>query len=286
MRILMTAALCLSLMAQDSTVPKPIPKPWSNISNLSFVATDGNAQGQTLGFANDFTYKWGLSTLSIKASALRANSTVVSRTAIGTSLSDAVLDEKRVTTTTAEMFGLGGRLDHRLKGMEQLYGYTAANWERNRPAGLDSRSALTAGIGRIWADSDATKFRTDLGVGWTYERPLVIPAGFKQSYGTINVNAQFNQKLGTASLYTLDMAAIDNLSTSRDWQGSVKQALTVTMSARFALKVGYDLVYRNQPNLIRVEAFTTAVPPVSLGTISIPAKKTDSVFSTSLVVTF
>lgn len=280
------ALLCSGLLAQDPALPKPAPRPWTNVTTLSFVATDGNSQGQTLGFANEFGYKWSLSSLSIKASAVRASSTLVTRTATGTTLEDAVLAEQRVTNTTAEMFGFGGRLDHRLHEKGRLYGFVAANWERNRPAGLDSRTAALAGVGLIWADSDATKFRTDLGLGWTHERPLVVPVGFKESYGTGNLNAQWKQKIGTTTLYTLDLGLTDNLSSTQDWQGVLKQGLTVSMAARLALKIGYDIFYRNRPNLIAVEAFTADVPPVSLGSLSIPAKKTDTVFTTSLVVTF
>lgn len=286
MRILYLAALCSCLSAQEPTTAQPAPRAWTNVSTLSFVATDGNAQGQTLGFANEYGYKWSLSTLSLKASAVRANSTVVTRSATGTSLDDAVVNEQRITTTTAEMFGVGGRLDHRLKEKDRYYGFVAANWERNRPAGLDSKTSAILGSGRIWADSDATKFRTDLGVGWSHERPVVIPDGFKTSYGTANLNSQLKQKIGTTTLYTMDLAVSDNLSDTQDWQGALKQGLTVSISKRLALKVGYDLLYRNRPNKIAVEVFSTGLPPVSLGTVAIPAKKTDSVATTSLVVTF
>jgi len=290
MRILISAALCSSLMAQEptpqaSTPPKPAPRAWSNVSTLSFVATDGNAVGQTLGFANDYGYKWSLSTLSFKTFAIRATSTIVNRSATGGTLESAIINEERVRSTTAEMFGFGGRLDHRLKEKVRFYGFVAANWTRNRPAGLDSRSAAILGAGRIWADSAATKFRTDLGVGWTYEQPVVVPEGFKQRYGTWNLNSQLKQKFGAATLYTMDLAITDNLSNTQDWQGTLKQGLTVSMSARLALKVGYDILYRNRPNLIAIEVFSLTTPPVSLGSVSIPARKTDTVFTTSLVVT-
>lgn len=286
MRHLLTSLLCVPLAAQAPSAQGPPPRPWSNVSTLSFVATSGNSQGQTLGFADEFGYKWGLTSLALKASAIRASNTVVTRSATGTSLGDAVVHEQSITNTTAEMFGFGGRLDHRLKQMERVYAYAGANWERNRPAGLDSRTSVTAGGGRIWADSDATKFRTDLGLGWTSEQPIVEPANFKRRYGTVNLNALLKQKLGVTSLYTADLALLDNLSSTQDWQGVLKQGLTVTMSARFALKVGYDVYYRNRPNLIRVEVFDSSAPPVSLGNTSIPAKKADTVLTTSLVVMF
>ena len=281
MRAFMALALCSGLLAGEAPA-----RPWTNVTSFSFVATGGNSQGQTLGLANDFGYKWTLSTLTVKASAIRAASTIVTRSATGATLEEAIVSEQRTTTTTAELYTLGARLDHRLKEKDRFYGFVGANWERNRPAGLDSRSSILAGAGRIWADSETTKFRTDLGLGWTYEQPMVVPDGYKQRYGTLNLNAQLKQQLGSASHYAMDLVASDNLSDTADWQGALKQGVTVKINARFALKVGYDLFYRSRPNLIAVDVLTPAPELARLGSLSIPAKKTDTVFTTSLVVTF
>lgn len=293
MRLILASMFCCGLLAADAPAAAPTAapaapaRPWSNVSTLSFVATNGNAVGQTLGFANDYGYKWALTSLSLKTSAVRASNTLVNRTATGTTLDNAVVAEQKITTTTAEMFGASARLDHRLKDKDRFYGFMGAGWERNRPAGLDSRTTAVAGVGRIWADSDRTKFRTDLGIGWAHENPVVPPPGFKHNYGTWSLNSQFKQKVGASSLYGLDLSVTDSLSNSRDWQGFLKQGLQVTINSKFALKVGYDLFYRNLPNLIGVTVFDTSVDPaVSIGKISIPAKKLDTVFTTSLVVTF
>ncbi len=211
---------------------------------------------------------------------------MVTRSATGTSLDDYGLAESRTSTTTAEAYGLNGRFDHRLKDHDRWYWYGGAGWEKNRPAGLDNKYIATAGVGRIWADLDRTKFRTDLGVGYTHEQPLVEPAGFKSNYGTVNFTSQLSQKVGANSLYTMDLAITDNLSDSQDYQGVLRQGFSVAINKSLALKVGYDVVYKNKPNLIPVEVFTTALPPVSLGSVSISAKKTDTVFTTSLVITF
>ncbi|MCE1227915.1 MAG: DUF481 domain-containing protein [Firmicutes bacterium] len=282
MRVVFIASLMTTLLVAQEA-PK---RPWTNVSTFSLVATSGNAKGQTLGFANDFAYKWDLTTLTVKASAVRANSTVTNRTAVGTTLNNAVVSEQDVTTTTAEMYSLNGRVDHRFKSYDRLYTFGEAGWVRNRPAGLDSKTGVLGGVGYIWADSPTTKFRTDLGFGVTHEVPMVEPPGFKATYGTWTLGAQLKQALGATSAYTMDLALTDSFSNSKDWQGFIKQGVTATLSSRLALKVGLDLFYRNIPNLIAVNAYTPAIPPVLLGQVSIPAKKLDSVFTTSLVVTF
>lgn len=278
----------LSLVAQAPapSVPQPAPRAWSNVTTLSYVATSGNAQGQTVGFGNEFLYKWEQSTFSLKATAIRVNTTVVTRSATGTSLEDYTLGETRTSTTTAEAYGLSGRYDHRLKDHDRWYWYGGAGWERNRPAGLDNKYSATAGFGRIWADLDRTKFRTDMGLGYAHEQPLVEPTGFKANYGTLNFTSQLKQKLGANGLYTMDLAFSDNLSDSQDYLGVLRQGFSVAINKSLALKIGYDVIYKNKPNLIPVEVFTNALPPVSLGNVSVSAKKTDTVFTTSLVITF
>jgi len=278
----------LSLAAQTPTPEnlQPPPRAWNNVTTLSYVATTGNAEGQTVGFGNEFLFRWEQSTFSLKATAIRVNTTVVTRSATGTSLEDYALGETRTSTTTAEAYGLNGRFDHRLKDNDRWYWYSGAGWEKNRPAGLDNKYSVTTGFGRIWADLDRTKLRTDMGFGYTHEQPLVEPDGFQANYGTINFTSELKQKLGANSLYTMDLAFTNNLSDSRDYQGVLRQGFSVAINKSLALKVGYDVVYKNKPNLIPVEVFTTALPPVSLGNISVSAKKTDTVFTTSLVITF
>lgn len=284
--LLSLIGLSLAAQAPAPEIPQSAPRAWSNVTTLSYVATTGNAKGQTVGFGNEFLYKWGQSVFSLKARAIRVNTTVVTRSATGTSLEDYVVAENRTSTTTAETYGLNGRFDHRLKDKDRWYWYGGAGWEKNRPAGLDNKYSATTGFGRIWADQDRTKFRTDVGFGYTHEQPLVTPVDFQANYGTVNFTSQFKQRVGANSLYTMDLAFTGNLSESRDYQGVLRQGFSVAINKSLALKVGYDMVYKNKPNLIPVEVFTVALPPLSLGSISVPAKKTDTVFTTSLVITF
>lgn len=277
------AGSALVLGAQEAA---PAPRVWTDVATLSFVATGGNAEGQTIGFANDFGYKWRLSAFTVKAAAIRVSTTTVARSATGTSLDDAVVTETRTRATTAESYTVQSRLDHRFREDGRFYAFGAAGWERNRPAGLENRYTTGAGVGYIWIESDRTTFRTDGGFGWTREQPLIEQPGFKGRFGTANLAALYKQKIGAASLYTAELNGTQNLSTGEDWFGVLKQALTVSLNKTLALKVGYDMAYRNRPNLIPVDVYDLSVPPVNLGQVSVEAKKLDTVFTTSLVVTF
>lgn len=260
-------------------------RPWKDVATLSYVATAGNAEGQALGLSNDYAYRWSQSAFVLKAAALRVSSTTVERTAIGATLDSATVQEKRSTRTTAENYTLNARYDHRLKDKDRWYWFSGLGWERNRPAGLDNRYAATLGFGRIWVDSPGTRFRTDLGLGYTREQPLVEPVGFKGTFGTANLSSQLKQKFGPNADYGLDLSLVESLMEQDDYQGTLRQGLTVTLNRTLALKVGFDLSYRNRPNLIGIDAFTPA-PPVNLGKVFIPARRLDSAFTTSLVLTF
>ncbi len=269
------------LLAQN-----PAPRPWTDVATLSYVATSGNAIGQTFGFGNDFTRKWDLSTLTLKVGAIRSESTLVQRYAFAQTMEEARVEEKRTTTLTAAAYFFSGRYDHRLKDKDRWYWYGATGWERNRPAGLENRTVATAGVGRIWLDSDRTKWRTDAGFGATREDPLVAPVDFQHTFGTFNFTSALKHRFNGTVDYTADLAAMENLRDTSDWVGVLKQGLTVAMTKRMALKVGLDLNYRNKPNLISVDVRLPEDTTSVLGKMIVKAKKLDTVTTTSLVITF
>lgn len=265
---------------------EPVVKPWSDVATLSYVATSGNAIGQTFGFGNDYTRKWSLSTLAVKLGAIRAESTQIQRSAFADSLDAARVQEHRNTSLTAAAYFLSSRYDYRLKDKDRWYWYGASGWERNRPAGLENRFMATAGLGRIWMDSERTKWRTDAGFGTTKEDPLVVPPDFRRTFATFNFTSSLKHRFNGTVDYSADLAATDNLRDTTDWIATLKQGLTVAMTRRMALKVGLDLNYRNRPNLIAVEVRRPAEPSEVLGKVIVSAKKLDSVMTTSLVITF
>lgn len=289
-----------ALLAQASAYPTPAApshvdaplltllktRSWADIATLSFVATSGNSEGQTMGFSNNFAWKRDKSLLVVKAGAVRVSSTTVDRVAVGSSLEEARLIEVRNHRTTAENYYLNTRYDHRLKEADRWYWYGGAGWERNTPAGLDNRYAATGGFGRIWSDSADTRFRTDAGLGYTLERPVTEPVGFHPRYGTFNLTADLKQRVGAQAMYSAELGLAQNLADQEDTLGILRQGLLVNINHTLALKVGYDMTYRTRPNLIAVDAFSPTVPPVKIGQIFVSAKKLDTLFTTSLVITF
>ncbi len=275
------------LRADDAAVP-PVPpaapvRAWSDIAALSFVATGGNSQSSTLGVANILAWKWERSSLVFSLGAIRASSTATSRYAtVDPNPPGYVVVENKATTLSAESYFFIGRYDHKIT--DRLFWFSSGGWERNRPAGINNRYFLNVGLGNIWLDQERTKFRTDYALGYTYEDPVFLSPGYVRGFATLRLGANFLQKIGASSAYTSDLAATDNLRHTADWLGVWKNALTTNLNQRLALKAGLDLLYDNQPAYLSLDLRNPAGNVV--GSVPFQLKKLDTVFTTSLVVTF
>jgi hypothetical protein len=259
---------------------------WSNITTLSFAATSGNSIGETIGFYNDYTKKWNTATLLVKAKIVRSETIYERRTAIGPSLEEAVVHESNSSSVTVENYFLNARFDYRLKDKDKWYWYCGSSWEQNLPIGLDSRTALTTGLGRIIADKSKTYWRVDAGFGGTREEPTIPPIGFQKDFATFNITSSFKHRFRANINYNADLSCTYNLKELDDRLLAIKQGLTVAMTKSTALKVGLDMNHRNIPALISVRAYTPDDPPVVLGHLALPAKKLDTAATTSFVISF
>lgn len=271
------------LMAQADAAPK---RPWSDKAALSYVAVGGNATSQSLGFSNEYKYTWSDAAFSFNVGGVRVATTTVSRTAMGTSLADAAVVETRTSTTGTETYYGNLRYDHNLT--ERLQWFGSAGWERNLPAGLEARYTGLAGLGYWWIKADRTKFFTDAGAGYTKENQVVRPAGTDDHFATFRLGVKVERKLFETSLFTSELNVSDSLKDSQNYLGVWRNAFTTTLSSRLALKVGYDVTYANKPAFVGVDVVQTPVttPPVILGQVPFQVKKTDTVFTTSLVIAF
>jgi hypothetical protein len=256
------------------------------VATLSYVSASGNSFAETLGFSDDFAKSWGLNALAVKCGTIRSESSSSSFTATGDTLEGAVVHEGRVSSVTAENLFMSARFDYRLKDKDRWYWYGGSRWERNRPIGLEARAAVSVGAGRIVADAGGTRWRLDIGVGATREDPVVRPAAFRRDFGTFNLTSELKQGMGPAVGYAADLSTTYDIKQSGGWLVVLKQGLTVAVYRATALKVGYDVSYRNVPALISAPAHTPGPEPAYLGEVLIQAKRLDAVATTSLVVTF
>jgi len=273
----------LPLLVQAPEAPT---RPWSDKGSLSYVAVGGNATSSSLGFSNEYKYLWSDATFSFNAGGLQVATTTYTRSASGPSLASASVANQGTTLKGTESYFANFRYDQKVS--ERLGWFGSAGWERNIPAGLDARYAGLAGLGYWWVKEDRTKFFTDAGLGYTKEILVFSPAGTDSGFGTFHLGAKLEKMLFSASVLNSELNVSDSLKESSNYLAVWRNAFTTTLSSRLALKVGYDLTYKNKPASVAVDVVKTPVttPPVILGQVPFLLKKTDTVFTTGLVITF
>lgn len=117
---------------------------------------------------------------------------------------------------------------------------------------------------------------------------MFLPLGTEDGFATFRLGLKFEQKLFATSVFTSELNVSDSFKDSQNYLAGWRNGFTTNLSDRLALKVGYDLTYKNKPAYVGVEVVQTpvATPPVILGQVPFQLKKTDTVFTTSLVLTF
>jgi putative salt-induced outer membrane protein YdiY len=256
---------------------------WTDKASLSLLAMGGNAQSQSFGFSNEFACKWGAaSALTANLGAVRVSTTTTDYSATGTSPSDFVLTRTEKTTTTSEDYLANLRYDHTLS--ERFLWFTGAGWERNLPSGIRSRTLGNAGFGYWFAKTDRRVLRTDLGLGYTQEKPVFPKADQPEGFGTWNAVVTFEQKVGAGSAFSSNLTFTDSLKESRNYLAVWRNDLSSSLNKTLALKVGYAMTYNNRPAYRAVDILTPA--GAAAGQTSVALKKLDTVFAASLVVTF
>ncbi|WLT29955.1 YdiY family protein [Geothrix sp. PMB-07] len=278
--VLMSA---LPLLAQAPEAPK---QAWSDKGSLSYVSVGGNAASQSLGFANEYKYTWSDAAFAFNLGGVRVSTTTFARSASGTSLANATVVQTSDTETSSESYYANLRYDRNLS--DRLQWFASGGWERNLPAGLEARTSALAGLGHWWIKEDRTKCFTDAGLGYTKETQVFRPAGADTGYATFRLGAKVEQKVFATSLLASELTLSDSLKHSQNYLAVWRTAFTTNLSSRLALKVAYDVTYKNQPASVAVDVTQTpvATPPVVIGQVPYQLKKTDTVFTTSLVVTF
>jgi tetratricopeptide (TPR) repeat protein len=263
----------------------PLP-PWTDKASLSFLVVSGNATSQSFGFSNDYTRNWSdASALTIGLAAVRVATRLTTYSATGSSPTSFTLSSTQTDQVTTADYTANARFAQNLT--EEILWFAAGGWERNLPAGLDDRTVGSAGLGYWWTRTPRSKFRTDLGLGYTKAVPVVEAPGFQVSYATGNMVVSYERKLGAASVFASNLNGADSLTEGRNFLAVWRNDLSTSLSRRLTLKVGYVMTYNNRPASQAVPIFLTgSAPPVTLGNTLVELKKLDTILSASLVVSF
>lgn len=268
-RLIVLSLALTSFFALPCMAAEPA-RPWTDVTELSFILTDGNSETMNLATTNKFVYKLSaVSNVTVDAAALKTDTT--SRAITNPAGSPVVT---KTATTTAESYSLGGKYRQTIQG--SLFGYGSGDWMRNRFAGVEDRYTIGAGLGTQLIKDDRNNLVGELGLTLTDESRV---GNTKDSSGGVRGFFGYNRVLSETSKFTSELELLQNLKTSEDFRGKWTSGVTASMTQGLALKVGYTLIYTNQPIIKVVPGDTSAISNTSFELDSL-----DTIVSVSLVI--
>ncbi len=275
--VLAVAATAASAQAQEE---KQLG--WFDKAELTFVLTAGNAGSSTFGLKNTLERVWERSSLRFDAGAIRTESSLTTRTAIG-SVDDFQLAEQTQSDVTAESYFLRGRYDRSLSPRFFLYG--GAGWDRNTFAGIDNRYTVVGGVGNTWLDTNVSRFRTDYGVTYTRQDDVVDDPGTPDSFAGFRLSYDYKRALTSTTEYVSTLVVDDSFDDTEDVRADFVNSIAVSISQMLALKTSLQLLFDNKPSLVAVPLEFPAGSPTGQ-TVLTELDELDSILTVALVVTF
>jgi putative salt-induced outer membrane protein YdiY len=217
--LVLGAAPVLAHEEESEEQPEPT---WKSNIGLSYVATSGNSDTNTLGFDLLVERKpepWGLEFL---ANFNRAEDS---------------------GDLTAERYFASGRAKRTLS--ERWEFFAGLSGEKDQFAGFDLRAVVESGVTYHALLGPKHLLSFDGGLTWTDE-DRIAPAEDVSYFGGV-AGLKYEWKISdTASLYER-LLFYPNFDDSADWRLSSDTGLQVSMTSLLAVKLGYEVRYRNEP---------------------------------------
>lgn len=258
------------LSAQDER-----PRGWSDVAEVTFVLTSGNASASTFGFKNTAEHLWDNASFKLSFGAVRTETGKTTRTATGTP-EDFTITKETKREVTAERLFVKTRLDRSLG--EVAFIYAGADWDRNTFAGIQNRYGLVSGAGHTWYDGGGRRLKADLGFTYTFQDDVVKAPGSKEGFVGLRGSYDYLRKITRTTELGSVLILDQSLNTSEDFRADWTNSLAVSMSERLALKTSLQILFDRSPSLTSV--------PLGDGEVFTPLGKVDSVFTVAIVANF
>jgi putative salt-induced outer membrane protein YdiY len=254
---------------------------WSFTADLTSVWTAGNSESNTFGTKGTLTRNWTKSVLKLEAGGTQTKSSLKTRTAVGASQMDFIVEETKATEKTAELYFGTARYDHSLHKRFLLYG--GVDWLRNIFAGIDSRFLIAAGAGNTWKDNKKVRFLTDYSFTYTFQEEVVKNPITKNEFPGLRLGYDFWWNVSTSTDFTSVFISDWNLDNTDDIRIDLLFTLPVSINEKLALKPAFRMLWRNDPALTEVPLFSTTGTDTG-EVVLVPLDKLDTIFTLALVV--
>jgi hypothetical protein len=254
---------------------------WAFTAKLTTVFTDGNAEASTFGLASALAHTQERWEFKFETAGVRTESGIKERRAVGTD-SAFVIEEETIWRKTAEAYYARVRYDRDLS--DEVLVFAGADWLRNTFAGIDSRFLVALGAGNTWADSDDFRFRTDVGVTYTFQQDVVSNPFAKTNFPGIRASWNLRRRFTGSTRLESDVVADLNIEETEDIRFDFKNALSIAINSSLAFEPSLQLLWRNEPALKQVSLFEPDGSDTGR-TVRTRLKKLDTFFNVALVVT-
>lgn len=210
-------------MAQEAEDAGEAPEPiWTGSLGLAYLATTGNSETSTFGL--NFTTErrptpWGL--------------TITGR--FNRNEDDGVL--------TAERYSLGGRARRALGERWEFFGGLSA--EKDEFAGFDLLLLAETGVTYRALMGPKHHLSFDAGVTWTDENRIEPEPDVDFLGAVLGLDYEWKISDNSSLIQALDF--YPNFDESSDWRLTSMTALQSAVNSWLAVKLGYEVRYRNEP---------------------------------------
>lgn len=257
---------------------------WSFSANLSGVWTGGNSESSTFGLLGTVKYAWPRADLKLDGGGTQTRSTLVTRTAVGSSDTDFAIEKIEVTEKTAELYFARARYDYQVHKRFLVLG--GVDWLRNQFSGIDSRFLLALGAGNTWKDNKRVKFITDYSFTYTFQSDVVENPFVKHNFPGVRFGYDLWWQATASTEFTSTLILDWNLDNTDDVRLDFVNSLPIGINDWMQLKPSVQLLWRNDPALTEVDLVDSGGVPVPPGTVLVPLDELDVLFTLALVFNF
>lgn len=252
---------------------------WENETEVSYVSTSGNSSSSTFGLKGTLQGAGGPHEITFEVGGVRASSDVTTFRAIGTA-SDFTIAETVRSETTAESYFARGRYD---RSFGVGFAFVGGGWDRNTFSGIQNRFQIVGGVGRSFVDSDAGRFKADLGLTYTIQKDVEPAPGADDGFGGWRISVDAARQLTATSQFQSQMVMNSSFSEPDDVRLDWGNSLSVSINDSLALKTSLQLLWDNVPALLSVPLETVGGVPTGTAVLT-PSEKLDSVVTLALVI--
>lgn len=269
-------AATTTLLAQDAPNVG-----WTFRAQLSTVWAGGNSESNTVGFRSTIKRDWSDASWTISGGALRTQSSIKTRRAVGTTDS-FVLDEHKSTETTAEAYFARTKLDKNVNDRIHVLG--GVDWLRNKFSGVDSRFLLALGAGVSLSETKNLTAKADVALTYTFEADVVDNPFLSDKFPGFRAGYTATYQASKTTQLESELVGDWNLDNTKDIRADWTNSMSVAINSSLALKPSTLIQWRNDPALASVTLFDSNGEPTGKS-VTVPLEKVDWFVTLAIVLT-